>query len=192
MLVIWMETTQKGTLDRPVAQTRGLRPEKLDLPHSCSLLQQRECILRRHYRRVSVVVGQNHLYEEVDRSPDRVQQAREREIEEPQHEVLRSGRSHDSLDALVPALDLPAIAIFADSTCWGIRQEHCVLSVVGPLRVLFALVDERGFVLLVFPEVKLSVSSVVILTSLEQSFYLCLFAGIHPLGHDVRQSSLRD
>ena len=45
---------------------------------------------------------------------------------------------------------------------------------------------------IVLPEVEASFSRIVVLSPLEQALRLSLLARIHPLGHDVRQSSLGD
>ena len=58
------------------------------LANPCLLLQQRQRVLRCNHRRPLVLTSQRQLQQEVDHSPDRVQQAREREVEESQHEVL--------------------------------------------------------------------------------------------------------
>ena len=58
-----------------------------------------------------VVVGQLNLHEQIHCSPDRVQQTRECEVEEPEAKVLRGRGGHESLDRFIAAFNLPAIPI---------------------------------------------------------------------------------
>ena len=114
-----------------------------------------------------VLVSQLDLHEQIDGSPDRVQQAGEREVEESQPEILRRRRGHESLDRPVAALDFPPIPVLSEKSAHGIGHKHRVLPVVVVLSVLFAPVDQRRLVPLVVPEKQLPVGFVSVLIAVE-------------------------
>ena len=96
-----------------------------------------------------VLIDQLNLHEQIDRSPDRVQQAGKREVEEPQSEILRGGRSHEPFDRLVPAFDFPTVTVLREVSAPPIRHEHRILPVVVVFGFLFPAVDQRRLVPLV-------------------------------------------
>jgi hypothetical protein len=130
------------------------------------------------------------LDEQIDRSPNRVQQTGEREVEEPQPEIRRRRRDHEPLNRPIAALNLPAIAILAEESTATVGHEHRVLPVIIVFRVLFASVDQRRLVPLVLVEVELPVSFIPVLVTLEQPLGLSSLAGLHPLRNDIREPAL--
>ena len=77
------------TLDSVATQTPTITGRVLSLSDSSFLLQQRQRIVGCHNGRVFVLTGQLYLHEQINCPPDRVQETGEREVEEPQAEVLR-------------------------------------------------------------------------------------------------------
>jgi len=88
-----------------------------------------------------VVAHQFDLSEQIDGSYDRVQQTRERGVEESQSEILRRGGSHEPFDRPVATFDFPAVAVLRDVSAPPIRHEHRILPVIVVFRVLFPAVD---------------------------------------------------
>jgi len=64
--------------------------------------------------------------------------------------------------------------------------------VIIVLRIVFPAVDQRRLVPLVLPEMEFAVDLISVLITVEQSFCLGFLAGLHPLWHDVGESSLAD
>ncbi len=139
-----------------------------------------------------VLTGQLNLHEQINCSPNRVEETRKREVEEAEPEIRRGCRSHESLNRSVAALDFPAISIFTEEATTPVGHEYRVLPVIIMLGVLFASVDQRRLVPLVVSEMELAVCFVSVLTPLEQPFGLGFFAGLHPIRHDVRKPALAD
>ena len=96
-----------------------------------------------------ILASQFDLDEQIDRSPNRVQETCEREVKESKPEILRCRRRHEPFDRPVPTLDLPAIAVLREVTTPAIRHEHRVLPVIVVLGALFSPIDERRLVTLV-------------------------------------------
>jgi len=104
-----------------------------------------------------VLASQLDLYQQIDGSPDRVQETREREVEESKPEMLRRCGGHKPLDRSVAALDLPPVPVLGEVTAPAIRHKHRVLPVVVVLGALFSPIDERRLVPLVLTsEIQLS------------------------------------
>ena len=139
-----------------------------------------------------VFVCQFGLYEQIHCSPDRVQQAGEREIEELEPEILRRGGGHDPFDRPIAVLDLPTIAVPREVPASPIRHEHRILPVIIVFRVLSLAVDHRRLVPLVLAEVELPAGLAAALTPLKQPLRLGFLAGLYPLRDDAGKSALAD
>jgi hypothetical protein len=92
------------------------------LSDSRFLLYQRQRVISRHDRRVFVLAGQLYLHEQINRSPDRVQQTGEREVEESEAEIFRGSAGHESFNRFVAALDLPPVAALGEVATPSIRH----------------------------------------------------------------------
>lgn len=144
----------------------------------------------RHDWRVLVLPNQRYLNKEIDSSPHGVQETRKREVEEPRHKILRCGCSHKPLYRPIATLYFPSVAIFSKERALRIRHEHRILLVIIMLGILLAAVNKRRQVPLVVPEMQPALGFIPVLATLEESLWLCLFAGLHTLWHDVGKPSL--
>lgn len=119
------------------AQNRVFQPTiVLSLSDSRLLFQQCERVIGSYHRRASVLTGPIDLDQQINGSPDRIQQTREREVEEAQHEILRGRGGHEPLDTLVAALNLPSVGVLTEKLPVVIRHEHRILSIIVILRVI--------------------------------------------------------
>ena len=119
-----------------------------------------------------VLSGQLGLHEQIHRSPDRIEQTGECEIEEPQPEVFRRCHRHESLDRPVAALDLSPIPVLSEKSAPSVGDKHRVLSVIIMLSVLLTAVDQRRCMPLVVPEMEFPVSLIAALVASKQPFGL--------------------
>lgn len=98
--------------------------------HTVELLGHREELVRIDARLVLRIVLDGEFYQQIDQPPDVVQDAGEREVEEPILRVLAGGPDLKLLHLLVRVLDAPPIAVLGDDT----PDTAEALTVVGGLR----------------------------------------------------------